>query len=51
MSSIIFFDVDGTLITEDARMIIPESTRYAIAERGCTYDNSGKHSLCHSGNT
>ena len=30
MRSIIFFDIDGTLITEDARMFIPESAREAI---------------------
>ena len=46
MSSIIFFDIDGTLITEDARMIIPESTRYAIAETrkkgNLTFINSGR---------
>ncbi len=46
MSSIIFFDVDGTLITEDARMMIPESTRYAITETrkkgNLTFINSGR---------
>ena len=32
MQSIIFFDIDGTIMTEDERMIIPESTVSAIAE-------------------
>lgn len=32
MSSIIFFDIDGTLATEDERSFIPESTVFAIAE-------------------
>lgn len=46
MPGIIFFDVDGTLITEDARMLIPESTRYAIAETrkkgNLTFINTGR---------
>lgn len=46
MRSIIFFDIDGTLMTEDDRMIIPDSTRNAIAEtrsRGnLTFVNSGR---------
>ncbi|MGN0580809.1 MAG: HAD-IIB family hydrolase [Ruminococcus sp.] len=31
MQKVIFFDIDGTLITEDERKIIPDSTRKAIA--------------------
>ncbi|MBQ9898992.1 MAG: HAD family phosphatase [Ruminococcus sp.] len=46
MPSIIFFDIDGTLITEDDRMLIPDSTREAIAEtrrRGnYTFINTGR---------
>ena len=46
MRSIIFFDIDGTLITEDERMAIPQSTREAIAmtrEKGnLTFINSGR---------
>ena len=46
MLSIIFFDIDGTLATEDERAFIPESTRQAIAEtrkRGnLTFVNSGR---------
>ena len=46
MRSIIFFDIDGTLATEDERAYIPESTRQAIAEtrrRGnLTFVNSGR---------
>lgn len=46
MSSIIFFDIDGTLVTEDERAIIPDSTREAIKktrEKGnITFINSGR---------
>lgn len=46
MKSIIFFDVDGTIMTEDDRSIIPDSTREAIAmarKKGCvTFVNSGR---------
>lgn len=46
MSSIIFFDIDGTLVTEDERAIIPDSTREAIIrtrEKGnLTFINSGR---------
>ncbi|MDO4864051.1 MAG: HAD-IIB family hydrolase [Ruminococcus sp.] len=46
MQKIIFFDIDGTLITEDARRIIPDSTRRAVAlarENGClTFINTGR---------
>ncbi|MBQ8960666.1 MAG: HAD family hydrolase [Ruminococcus sp.] len=46
MPSVIFFDIDGTLITEDARMLIPESTRRAIARTrelgNLTFINSGR---------
>lgn len=46
MPSIIFFDIDGTLMTEDDRMIIPESTREAIAmtraKGNLTFVNSGR---------
>ncbi|WP_028516636.1 HAD family hydrolase [Ruminococcus flavefaciens] len=46
MSSIIFFDIDGTLVTEDERAIIPDSTREAIRktrEKGnLTFINSGR---------
>ncbi|MCM1506262.1 MAG: Cof-type HAD-IIB family hydrolase [Ruminococcus flavefaciens] len=46
MSSVIFFDIDGTIVTEDERFIIPESTRRAIAEtraRGnYTFINTGR---------
>lgn len=46
MRSVIFFDIDGTLVTEDARRIIPESARKAIAltrEKGClTFINTGR---------
>ena len=46
MSSIIFFDIDGTIVTEDERAIIPESTREAIAETrrkgNLTFINSGR---------
>lgn len=44
--SIIFFDIDGTLVTEDKRRIIPDSARNAIAEtkrRGnLTFINTGR---------
>jgi len=46
LRSVIFFDIDGTLITEDARQLIPESTRRAIAaarKNGCiTFINTGR---------
>lgn len=46
MRKIIFFDIDGTLITEDEHKIIPESTKYAIAkarENGhLTFINTGR---------
>ena len=46
MKNIIFFDIDGTLITEDDRMEIPESTRTAIRltrEKGnLTFINTGR---------
>lgn len=46
MRSVIFFDIDGTIMTEDERMLIPQSTREAIAEtrrRGnLTFINSGR---------
>ena len=46
MPSVIFFDIDGTLITEDARMVIPESTRRAIEltqkKGNLTFINSGR---------
>ncbi len=46
MPAAIFFDIDGTLITEDARMLIPESTREAIARTrslgNYTFINSGR---------
>ena len=46
MSSIIFFDIDGTIVTEDARMLLPESTKYAISETrkkgNITFINSGR---------
>lgn len=46
MASIIFFDIDGTISTEDNRAFVPESTREAIAEtrrRGnYTFVNSGR---------
>lgn len=45
-SSVIFFDIDGTLVAEDANGTIPESTREAIAEtrrRGnLTFINTGR---------
>ena len=46
MRSIIFFDIDGTIATEDDRAIIPQSTRDAIRmtrEKGnLTFINSGR---------
>lgn len=46
MSSIIFFDIDGTLATEDERSLIPQSTRDAIAQTrkkgNLTFINSGR---------
>ena len=46
MKSIIFFDIDGTLITEDEKQEIPESTREAIRltrEKGnLTFINTGR---------
>ena len=46
MRSIIFFDIDGTLVTEDERAIIPQSTRDAIRmtreKVNLTFINSGR---------
>ncbi|MCR5601821.1 MAG: HAD-IIB family hydrolase [Ruminococcus sp.] len=46
MKSIIFFDIDGTIATEDERSVIPQSTRDAIRitrEKGnLTFINSGR---------
>ena len=46
MPAVIFFDIDGTLITEDERMLIPDSTREAIARTRAlgnyTFINSGR---------
>lgn len=46
MRSVIFFDIDGTLATEDERSYIPDSTRQAIAETrrkgNLTFINSGR---------
>ncbi len=46
MQSVIFFDIDGTLVTEDARAIIPQSTREAIEltrkKGNLTFINSGR---------
>lgn len=46
MSSVIFFDIDGTIVTEDERCLIPESTRAAISrtrEKGnLTFINTGR---------
>lgn len=46
MKKIIFFDVDGTLITEDERSLIPDSTRHAIAQARSnghlTFINTGR---------
>lgn len=46
MRSVIFFDIDGTIVTEDERAVIPDSTREAIRitrEKGnLTFINSGR---------
>lgn len=46
MPSIIFFDIDGTIVTEDDRMIIPDSTIKAIAaarsKGNLTFVNTGR---------
>ncbi|MCR5016671.1 MAG: Cof-type HAD-IIB family hydrolase [Ruminococcus sp.] len=46
MQSVIFFDIDGTLITEDARHLIPDSTRKALelvrANGHLTFINTGR---------
>ena len=46
MPSVIFFDIDGTLATEDGRFHIPQSTREAISrtrQKGnLTFINSGR---------
>lgn len=46
MPSVIFFDIDGTIVTEDERCLIPESTRIAIRktrEKGnFTFINTGR---------
>ena len=46
LKNAIFFDIDGTIVTEDGRAFIPESTRAAIAEtrrRGnLTFVNTGR---------
>ena len=46
MSSIIFFDIDGTISTEDERALIPRSTIDAIAQTrkkgNLTFINSGR---------
>lgn len=46
MPSIIFFDIDGTIVTEDERSIIPESASKAIAETrrkgNLTFINTGR---------
>lgn len=46
MRSIIFFDIDGTIATEDERSYIPESAMQAIAETrrkgNLTFINSGR---------
>lgn len=46
MPSIIFFDIDGTIVTEDDRMIIPDSTVKAIAaaraKGNLTFINTGR---------
>ena len=43
---IVFFDIDGTLITEDGNQTLPESTVFAIQElrRRCqlAFINSGR---------
>lgn len=46
MKNIIFFDIDGTLITEDEHKIIPESTKRAIEQTrkkgNLTFVNTGR---------
>ncbi|MDE5583862.1 MAG: HAD-IIB family hydrolase [Ruminococcus sp.] len=46
MKSVIFFDIDGTLVTEDGNFTIPESTRTAVRktrEKGnLTFINTGR---------
>lgn len=46
MKKIIFFDIDGTIATEDERGFIPDSTRRAIAQARAnghlTFINSGR---------
>ena len=46
MKKIIFFDIDGTIVTEDGKSYIPESTVEAISlarQNGCyTYINTGR---------
>ncbi len=46
MKNIIFFDIDGTLITEDYRMLVPESTAKAIEltrkKGNLTFINTGR---------
>lgn len=46
MRSVIFFDIDGTLISEDVHRIIPESTREALAltrkKGNLTFINTGR---------
>lgn len=46
---VLFFDVDGTLVTEDERSIIPESTKRAIAQARrnghLTFINTGRTAL------
>lgn len=46
MQSVIFFDIDGTIVTEDERHFIPESTRLSIARARrnghLTFINTGR---------
>lgn len=46
MKSVIFFDIDGTLVSEDGLFTIPESTEYAVAETrkkgNLTFINTGR---------
>ncbi len=46
MPSVIFFDIDGTIVTEDERSFIPESTRTAIRKArkkgNFTFINTGR---------
>lgn len=46
MPGIIFFDIDGTIVTEDERAVIPESAAEAIAETrrkgNLTFINTGR---------